>query len=174
MLSDLETATLGVVSLNQPCSGYAIRKVFERSLSSHWRGSTGAIYPLLRRLETRKLIKSTRRSGDGRSARSYQLTAKGKSDLAKRLRPPLPDPSGLVTMDPLRVRIRFMGVLPREDQRAVVHEAREKLKCHIALVSTKAREDKQAGDTYRYLAHRSAIVGMRAQLAWLNEVEALI
>ncbi|HZE88705.1 MAG TPA: PadR family transcriptional regulator, partial [Verrucomicrobiae bacterium] len=57
-LSELEGATLGVVWSEQPCTPYAIRRVFQTSPSPFWSGSAGAIYPLVERLETRGLVRA--------------------------------------------------------------------------------------------------------------------
>jgi DNA-binding PadR family transcriptional regulator len=170
----LEIAVLGVISLHQPCSGYGIRKVFERSPSGHWSGSTGAIYPLLRRLEKEGLIQSALRRGDGRSSRSYRLSRNGKSELVKWLQPPLPDGRDLMPIDPLRVRVRFLGVLSPEQRLAVIHDARATLKQHMAEINSLAEHEKNGDDTLGYLSHRSAILSMKAQLAWLDEVEAML
>ena len=79
-----------------------------------------------------------------------------------------------MNMDPLRVRVRFLEVLPPEDRLALVQEARDKLGGYLEVIGAAAREDKRRGDTFRYLADRSAILSVRAQVAWLDEVEATL
>ena len=48
----LEYALLGLLH-QQPQSGYDLRKVFETTALGNYSGSPGAIYPALRRLESR-------------------------------------------------------------------------------------------------------------------------
>ena len=70
--------------------------------------------------------------------------------------------------------MRFMEILPRGERLALVREARARLEDHIKAISSIANEDKRQGDTFRYLSHRNAVLGMRAQVAWLKEVETLL
>lgn len=77
-------------------------------------------------------------------------------------------------MDPLRVRVRFMRLLSQADRLAVVRDARTKLKEHIRVIAMRAQEDRRNNDAYRYLAHRNAILSIRAQLDWLDEVESIL
>lgn len=170
MLSELEYVTLGVLRLEQPCTAYAVRMVFQQSLSSHWSGSAGAIYPLLRKLEKQKLVRSTARRGDGRSTRLYALTRRGETELQQWLRPPLPPAEALITIDPLRLRGRFLEAVSEAERAAFARDAETKLRALLARINELARADKRRGDQYRYLTNRSAALGIRAQLAWLKEV----
>ena len=174
VLSELENVVLGVVNVNQPCSAYTVRMVFARSPSRHWSGSAGSIYPLVRRLESGGLLQSVTRRGDGRATRLYRLTRRGRSRLLSWLRPPLPDGGDLMTMDPLRVRVRFMEALPSEERHAVLEDAEAKLREKLMSIEREARNDKRQGDTFRYLSGRGAIRSLRAQLDWLREVRHVL
>ncbi len=174
MLSELENVVLGVVNVNQPCSAYRVRMVFARSPSRHWSGSAGSIYPLVRRLESGGLLQSVTRRGDGRATRLYRLTRRGRSRLLSWLRPPLPDGGHLVTMDPLRVRVRFMEALRPEERFALLEEAEAKLREKLTSIDREARNDKREGDTFRYLSGRGAVRSLRAQLDWLREVRNVL
>ena len=57
--SELEGAVLGVIWQEGPCTAYTIRKQFVASPSPQWSGSAGAIYPLVRRLEKKRLLALT-------------------------------------------------------------------------------------------------------------------
>jgi DNA-binding PadR family transcriptional regulator len=170
MESELEHVVLGVVGLKQPCSAYAIRMVFAESPSRHWSGSAGAIYPLVRRLEGRGLLKSTIRGGDRREARLYRLTPKGRNRLGSWLRPPLPDAAGLMVLDPLRVRVRFLEAVAVQERRAIVDEAETKLGEQLEQINLEAENAKRGGDLFLYLSHRGAVRSLRAQMDWLREV----
>ncbi len=57
-MTELESTVLGVVWLRGPCTAYVIRQEFLASSSSYWTASTGAIYPVLRRLEGAGMIRA--------------------------------------------------------------------------------------------------------------------
>ena len=170
MVSELEHVVLGVVRLKQPCSAYAIRMVFAESPSRHWSGSAGAIYPLVRRLEGHGLLKSTRRRGDRRETRLYRLTPKGRNRLGSWLRPPLPDAAGLMVLDPLRVRVRFLEAVAVRDRHAIVDDAEAKLREQLKRIRLEAKNARKRGDVFLYLSHRGALRSLQAQVDWLREV----
>ena len=79
-----------------------------------------------------------------------------------------------MTMDPLRVRIRFFEAIRPTDRLAVIQDARDKLQSHLVRVTDMAKEDRRRGDIFRYLAIRGGMLAIRAQIAWLREVEVMI
>ena len=174
MVSELEHVVLGVVGLKQPCSAYAIRMVFAESPSRHWSGSAGAIYPLVRRLEGRGLLKSTTRRGDRRKTRLYRLTLKGRHRLGAWLCPPLPDAAALMVLDPLRVRLRFLEAVEVRERCAIIDEAEKKLGEHLERISLEAENARKRGEVFLYLSHRGALRSLQAQLDWLREVRQTV
>jgi hypothetical protein len=74
-------------------------------------------------------------------------------------------------VDPLRVRIRFLGALDKDERRAVLQEAQINLREHLVRLERNNREDRSRGDAYKYLVSRGAVLSVRAQLSWLAEVE---
>ncbi len=171
-MSELEHVVLGIVWTEQPCTAYAVRRVFQESPSSHFSGSAGAIYPLMRRLERRGLLRSRARRGDGRASRVYRLAAGGLAELRKWLQPPLPPGSALMDIDPLRLKVRFLGALGEQQRRFFIEEARAKLREQLESMKIDARRDAVRNDIYCHLVARGAILSVRAQLAWLREVQA--
>jgi len=174
MVSELEHVVLGVVRLKQPCSAYAIRMVFAKSPSRHWSGSAGAIYPLVRRLEGRRFLKSTQRKGDRRKTRLYRLTLKGRNRLGAWLRPPLPDAAELMVLDPVRVRLRFLETVEVRERYAIIAEAETKLREQLRRIGFEAEDARKRGDRFLYLSHRGAMRGLQAQLDWLHEVRETV
>jgi len=174
MVSELEHVVLGVVGIEQPCTAYRIRRTFEQSPSGHWSGSAGAIYPLVRRLRVRGLLTASPRAGDGRSTLLYRLTPKGRKALTTWLRPPLPEVAALMTLDPLRVRIRFLEALPEADRLAFVTEAQAKLRHEVGRISREAVQARSSGDPYLHLAHRGALHALRAQLKLLDDARGVL
>ena len=55
-LSELEGGVLGIVHACPNSTAHVIREMFRGSRSSHWSGSAGAIYPLMKKLEGRGLL----------------------------------------------------------------------------------------------------------------------
>jgi len=82
-------AVLGMLSL-APMSGYDIRKESETSLGFFWNESYGQIYPALRELESRRLIRRQAPArGGGRDRHVYEITESGARALeAWRAEPP--------------------------------------------------------------------------------------
>lgn len=66
-----------------PAYGYELATHFRRMTGGHIKISFGTIYPFLRRMERRRLIKSTRDEKSGRVY--YALTRKGRTTQTKRL-----------------------------------------------------------------------------------------
>lgn len=169
-LSELEGCVLGLFWSDGPCTPYAIRQVFLNSPSPHWSGSAGAIYPLVRRLERRRLLRSETRATGRRPSRLYALTPAGTRALQTWLSPPLPEVAVGVPPDPLRTRLRVLEALPPARRRAFLADARSRLRQHLRLVQADCRKRHASGDRFSYLMARGALHQMRAREAWLREV----
>ena len=164
---------LGTVWRLGPCSAYQVRKRFQESPSSHWSGSAGAIYPLMRRLDAAGLLRS-RPTEDGRRTRHYELTAAGQRALRKWLLPPVPDQDIAHEYNPIRLRLFFIDALEAEEQRGFVNHVLAELRARKEAVEVDCRERKRSGDRVGYLAARGALLALRARIAWLDEVAAAI
>jgi DNA-binding PadR family transcriptional regulator len=149
-----------------PCTAYAIRKEMLESPSSHWSGSAGAIYPLLERLEKRRLVASRRSARGDRQHWLYELTTKGLDAFLAWLTPPLNPDIISIAPDPLRTRMYFFGVLPPARRATFLAQAREKLRNHIEQIN-----ESRADDEFDRYAIRGAIRLTRARIAWLEDVE---
>lgn len=69
---------------NQPRHGYEIGKLIEARSDGVLKLNAASLYPILYRLETRRLVQgSWERKGEGRRRRVYRLTAAGKKVLAR-------------------------------------------------------------------------------------------
>ena len=81
-----ETLVLALLAEGE-CYGYQIRK--ELALRSHhyFHFAFGSLYPLLRGLEHRRLVKTNWvKAGKVRERRHYRITAKGRTELRERQR----------------------------------------------------------------------------------------
>ena len=79
-LSELEGAVLIEIGHRGNDTSFKVRRAFERSPSSSWSGSAGAVYPAIARLERAGLIEATP-SGGGRGTRWLRISVAGKRAL---------------------------------------------------------------------------------------------
>src|SRR3954470_206040 len=66
----------------RPLHGYAIIKRFHEQSGGEFDILEGTLYPALHRLEQASLVKSHWDTGSGRRRRLYELTRKGRKELA--------------------------------------------------------------------------------------------
>ena len=82
MLTELEGAILSEIHDRHHDTAFQVRRAFAQSLSLEWKGSAGAVYPAVKRLEERGLIAASPAQG-GRAARRLSLTDNGREALAE-------------------------------------------------------------------------------------------
>jgi DNA-binding PadR family transcriptional regulator len=88
-LTDFEQVLLAVIA-REPRSGYGLKKMFNDSPASVYQPSPGALYPALRRLEERGLLRAEQQVSSGRRAlRLYQVTDTGRAVYLEWLRRPV-------------------------------------------------------------------------------------
>ena len=168
--TELETAVLGVVWQRGPCTAYVVRQEFLRSPSSHWSGSAGAIYPLLRRLEQSGLIRSRKRAwGSGRKV-EFSITERGLTTLRTWIGPPLPEWAGAPTMDPVRTRLSFLQLLDPEGRCRFLDDAEAILTREIAALRAQARTFDREAEPFEYLVLLGGLNEVEARRRWLREV----
>src|SRR5262249_54368955 len=126
-LTELEGAVLGVIRAKGPCTPYAVRREFQKSLTPYWSGRAGALYPLVARLMRRRLLRAVRATGDGRGGTLYTLTAAGDRALRQWLAPPLSPLILGAPPDPIRTRVGFLGLLSPEERHAFLTDAGDNL-----------------------------------------------
>lgn len=173
--SELESFVLGLVWQLGPCSAYDVRKALSDSPSSQWSGSAGAIYPLMSRLERRRLLASKEERNGKRARRSYRITPAGIGALRQWVGPPLGSDVATVVYDPLRSRARFLSACALEEQLRWVGEAR------LALEEVERRVrhwNTVYGDVMRdpfvRLVARHGELDLAMRRAWLRELETAL
>ena len=169
-LTELQGAALGIIWLASPCTPYHVRKVFERSPSPHWTGSAGAIYPMIRNLESVRLITSHEHKVGRRIGRRYSMTPIGSRALQKWLQRAITEKTIGVPLDALRTRIRFFAALPPSARIKLIGKIEKQLAKHIKTVRAECRRRKVSGDIFSYLAMRGALLALQARQVWLQEV----
>lgn len=142
-------------------TAYKVRKKFEGSKSVEWSGSTGAVYPAIRRLEAERYVRSTS-ADDARGTLTYELTAKGTRALdawavdAERAAGP--------GMDPFRSRAALWPTLS--------HHQRGELGASLEAAVRKRRAEIEAemaeADALFYQQLSLELALQDARLAWLK------
>jgi len=172
-LSELEGATLGIVWDIQPCTAYAIRRVFLTSPSPSWSGSAGAIYPLVERLSKRGLVVSEAFRTGRRPGRQYTITPAGLETLRAWIGPPIQPWVSGVPVDSLRTRVRFLAALPPGKRDRFLADALAGIDIAIRAVDRDARLRLAEKNVMGHAVGRGALLTLRARRAWLREVRAL-
>lgn len=169
--TELESAVLGVVWQDGPCTPYAIRQHFRDSRAPRWSGSAGAIYPLVQRLELRGLVRSKQGARGKREQRNYRITPRGLSAFRKWLKAPPGQTDATLVHDPLRTRLFFLAAIPRDEARSVVSEAIDALRREAAQAKEDCRKSANDKCPFSHFAARNALLLTRARIRWLTEVQ---
>ena len=170
-LSHLAYIALGVVANEQPCTAYAVMRLFQSSSSSYFSGSAGAIYPLLKRLEATGLVKAKSSKAGSRPRRHYTLTAAGRSALKGWLCAPISKEDVDFTVDLLRARVFFFEDLSKRERLKFVANARQLVEERIENERERVSALSGAADRFERLATKSAIIADQGRLKWLNMLE---
>jgi DNA-binding PadR family transcriptional regulator len=168
--SQLEMVVLGVVWKIGPCTPYTVRREFLTSPTPHFSGSSGSIYPLMRRLERQALLASDPVRQGRRGARRYRITPEGVQTLGRWLQPPLPVTDAAASHDPLRARLYFLGALPRRQRRAFLDGALERSRAQLPILQADEDRYAESRDDFSRLASRGIRQSIEARIAWLEEV----
>ena len=145
-------------------------KQFQSSRSTYFSGSAGAIYPLLRRLETAGLIAEERHKAGSRTRRTYSITEAGADALANWLCAPIPSEDIAFMVDLLRTRTLFFEKLPKSKRRAFVKDARDQLTHRIESFSSRL-DDTESFTQMERVSFQSVVLIDKARLKWLDIVE---
>lgn len=166
----MENCVLGVIWQGGPLTAYEIAKPFATSLSTYWSGSAGAIYPLVKRLEEKGLIRGESEQWNSRRKRTFTLSPAGLEMLRAWLSPPFDPSVGAVSFDPIRTRVGFLGALQPRARRRFVEDATRVVQERLADLEKLYEEERAAEKTMDALATRGAIFELRARLEWLATV----
>jgi DNA-binding PadR family transcriptional regulator len=144
------------------------------SPSPHWSGSAGAIYPVFRRLEERGWIDTRVAKRGRRAGKECRVSRAGRAALRRWLGPPVPDWVAELSIDPLRVRMRFLGALPPSMRARFLDEARDALRDSLATIDADCARLAALDDPFPHAMARGAWHVTRARLEWLDEVAAAL
>ena len=172
-MTELEACVIALIARDGPCTAYYVRMSFEQSAASTWRASTGSIYPLIRRLVARGLIRSKQDGDDKRGAKHLSVTPSGHEAVRDWLLD-TPDWIGDASADPIRTRVHFLMLLGGDERARAVKGMIETTQLSLAAINAKMQHLKSAGETIEWLVHKGARAMLQARLDWLDEVSATV
>ncbi len=154
-LTDFEQILLGVVA-SEPRSGYGLKKVFSSSPSSVYQPSPGALYPALRRLEARGLLRAEKISNGRRAQRVYHVTDAGHAVHVEWLRQPVVPATVGADLGLHLMRFALMeNHLPRAAVRAFLKDLENALDAFVTAMERYVACGAQAGRPARRTRHRA-------------------
>ncbi len=168
-MTELEACVIALIARDGPCTAYYVRMSFEQSAASTWRASTGSIYPLIRRLVARGLIRSKQDGEDKRGAKQLSATPSGREAVRDWLMES-PDWIGDASADPIRTRVHFLMLLDKNERALAISRLRETTQASLAAINVKMLTLKSAGEDIEWLVHKGARAMLLARLEWLDDV----
>ena len=165
--STLGFALLGVIS-QKPCSGYDLRKFFSSTPMASFSDSPGSIYPALRRLERRGLIRGQGDKESGRRQRKlFQLTPRGRAEFRRWLRRPITRADVQHHLDSLMLRFAFMDEsLGPAATRRFLQALHKELASYIPSLREYLKSNRSAMPLSGRLALESGILSYETLFRW--------
>jgi DNA-binding PadR family transcriptional regulator len=127
-LSELEGAILSEIEHRGQKTAFQVRKAFAESFSLEWKGSAGAIYPAVRRLEHDGLLQASAAQG-GRATRRLSLTEPGRQALKMWSCDPILATS--IGVDPFRLRAGIWATLSKQDKKTLSPRLEQAIQSNI-------------------------------------------
>ena len=163
-LTELEGAILSEIHHRGDQTAFQVRRSFALSPSLEWKGSAGAVYPAIKRLERDGLISAIAKQGDGRATRILSLTQAGRDAMMGWAC----DPERAVStgIDPFRMRAGIWDGLEVRERRRVLTVVRESVEANIAFLRGFSRNNDGIEKASVNLALRLQL----ARLSWLDDM----
>lgn len=125
-LTELEGVALALIAQHDgPATAYVVKTYLSSSPSRFWSGSAGSIYPLITRLDRRGLLSASDADTGKRKATAYSLSKAGHDALADWITDidRAMDPG----LDPLRMRLAFLTLVPPARRKTFLESASKEL-----------------------------------------------
>ena len=174
-LTPFEHILIGLVCLS-PASGYDLKRIFAATPMGVYQPSSGSLYPALRRLEAKGLVKA--RDGTGESARHrrvYEPTQSGRAAHATWLRTPVE--VSTVARDLGLHLMRFVMMehaSSREEVLSFLGNLEDALAAFTAGLERYAGATAQLDDRHPGLALDHGLAVHRASLRWTRRAIAAL
>jgi PadR family transcriptional regulator AphA len=174
-LTPFEHILIGLVCLS-PASGYDLKRTFAATPMGVYQPSSGSIYPALRRLEARGLVKAVAGPGEpARHRRVYEPTPAGRAAHATWLRTPV-DVSTVARDLGLHL-MRFVMMehaSSREEVLSFLGDLKDALAAFTGGLERYAAATAQLDDRHPALALDHGLAVYRASLRWTRHTIAAL
>ena len=166
---------LGVIN-SEPRSGYGLKKLFNASPASVYQPSPGALYPALRRLESRGLLHAEEKVSSGRRAlRLYSVTPAGHAAHLDWLRQPVVPDTVVPDLGLHMMRFALMeGQVERATIIAFLQDLAQALEGFVSGVELYLASGAQSSRQHAELALKHGVVMHRASLEWARSTIATL
>jgi DNA-binding PadR family transcriptional regulator len=166
---------LGVIN-SEPRSGYGLKKLFSASPASVYQPSPGALYPALRRLEGRGLLRAETKVSSGRRAlRLYSVTQAGHAVHVDWLRQPVVPATVAADLGLHVMRFALMeGQVERTTILVFLRDLAEALEVFVAGIEQYLGSGAESSRQHAQLALKHGIVVHRASLEWARSTMAVL
>jgi DNA-binding PadR family transcriptional regulator len=168
-ITELEAAVLFLLEAHGVSTAYRIRQELATSPTAHFSGSTGAVYPLIRRLQRRGYVSSRRRSRGERSSRACSVTATGRKALRKWILQP-PESDLGISFDPIVTRVNMLAVASRADARRFLRESIKRLERKVEQLAPTITKLAKSTPPFGEPTGRFVVRGLRARIGFLRKL----
>ena len=174
-LTDFEQVLLGYIA-RKPRSGYGLKKVFSATPASVYQPSPGALYPALRRLVDRGMLRVEEKVPSGQRAQFlYHLTELGRTAHLDWLRQPVEPASIASDLGVHLMRFAMMeNHLEREEILAFLTGLAEALEGFVSGLEQYVASGVQAARRHPHLALEHGLAVHRASLDWARSAVAAL
>ncbi len=171
--SALAFALLGLI-WQEARSGYDLRKFFSSTPMISFSDSPGAIYPALRRLEQRGLVRAHVAEGPGlRRRRIFELTARGRAEFRRWQTQPVMRNDVVRNLDALMLRFAFMDQFAEKGAALRFLKAFHKeLAAYIPSLRKYLKSNREYMPESGRLALENGIRAYETQLRWTKDAMA--
>ena len=168
-ISELEAAVLFLLVRAGECTPYRIRQRLAESPTARFSGSTGAVYPLIRRLQEKGLVTSRRDSRGRRAHRVCSATPAGKKELKSWIL----NPAGAdfdVPFDPILTRVNMLVTVSPRDARSFLDSTVAVLEERLEAIKPVITELSNAHPPLGDHLGRYAVRALRARIRFLRDL----
>lgn len=173
-LTGFEQVLLGVID-SEPRSGYGLKKLFNASPASVYQPSPGALYPALRRLEARGLLRAEMMANGRRPLRLYHATEAGRAIHVAWLREPVVPATVGADLDLHLMRFALMdNHLPRAAVLTFLADLADALDGLVSGVERYLASGVESSRPLAELALQHGIAVHRTSLSWARSALAAL
>lgn len=171
-MTTMECIILGILA-DGAKSGYDVKRIFELSPSIGYSASAGAIYPALKRLESRELVEGKKEIQELRpNKKVYRLTDAGWAELVMWLKTPPDESDYTKVQSSVLDKLLFLDLLSKEDAIAFLQAAKKTVQAQL----DRADEFNKAFGThlgfFPQLLLESGVAYLRSQMALFEKALA--